>query len=129
MQSTLAKISTFAVILTLFIFTFTILGMELFANTIRFNFDNEPVNAFKEADETISGIRSTPDSNFDTFLNAFITVFIVIANDGWSTIYLDYSRVLGNNISTLFFVGLVILGQWILFNLFLAILLKEFDDK
>jgi hypothetical protein len=53
----------------------------------------------------------------------------VIANDGWSSIYFDHYRVLGGGISTLFFIGLVVLGQWILFNLFLAILLKEFDDR
>jgi hypothetical protein len=35
--------------------------------------------------------------------------------------------VLGGGVSV-FFIGLVILGQWILFNLFLAILLKEFDE-
>jgi hypothetical protein len=103
--------------------------MELLANTIRYNYDNEPVNAFIEANDNISGIRSTPDSNFDTFLNAFITVFIVIANDGWTTIYFDYARVVGRDKASAFFILLVILGQWILFNLFLAILLKEFDDK
>jgi len=111
MQSTLAKISSFAVILSLFIFTFTILGMELFANTIRFDFDNNPIEFYdNDNPEKVSSIRSVPDSNFDTFLNAFISVFIVIANDGWSTIYFDYSRVVGNQKSTLFFIGLVVLG-------------------
>ena len=110
MSSTLVKISSFSVILSLFIFTFTILGMEIFANTVRFNYDNEPIDHFIPADDSISSIRSVPDSNFDNFLNAFITVFIVIANDGWSTIYFDYSRYSGMNKSGVFFIGLVILG-------------------
>jgi hypothetical protein len=53
----------------------------------------------------------------------------VIANDGWTPIYFDHYRAAGAVRSTIFFLGLLVLGQWILFNLFLAILLKEFDDR
>jgi len=71
---------------------------------------------------------SIPDNNFDNFLNATLSIFIVIANDQWSEIYQDHYRVKGGVTISLFFIGLVVLGQWILFNLFLAILLKEFED-
>jgi len=37
---TLTKVSSFTILLALFIFMFAILGMELFANDARFDFDN-----------------------------------------------------------------------------------------
>jgi voltage-dependent calcium channel L type alpha-1D len=76
-----------------------------------------------------STLTDIPDNNFDNFFNATISIFIVIANDQWTNIYMDHNRALGGGISTLFFIFLVVLGQWILFNLFLAILLKEFEDS
>jgi len=79
--------------------------------------------------DNISKAFSVPVSNFDNFVDALLTVFIVFANDGWTTIYFDYYRAIGAPKATLFFVILVILGQMILFNLFLAILLKEFDER
>ena len=36
-----------------------------------------------------------PTSNFNNFQNAFISVFIVFANDGWSTIYFNHYRTVG----------------------------------
>ena len=69
-----------------------------------------------------------PDQNFDNFFNATVSVFILIANDGWTPIYFDHYRAVGGVLATAYFLGTVIIGQWILFNLFLAILLKEFDD-
>ena len=129
-SNTISKISSFSVLLLLFIFMYAIMGMEFFANKIRFNFENQKVKYFAPIDpHTMSKVSSIPDSNFDNFINAFLSVFIVLANDGWSTIYFNHYRVLGAVSSTFFFVSLVLIGQMILFNLFLAILLKEFDEK
>jgi hypothetical protein len=61
-------------------------------------------------------------------LSSTASVFIVLAGDGWTAIFFDHYRVVGSVTSTFFFVSLIILGQLILFNLFLSILLKEFDD-
>ena len=129
-SNTISKISSFSVLLLLFIFMYAIMGMEFFANRIRFDFDNKSVKYFApENPQTLSKVSSIPDSNFDNFFNAFLSVFIVLANDGWSTIYFNHYRVVGPLSSTFFFVSLVLIGQMILFNLFLAILLKEFDEK
>jgi len=53
----------------------------------------------------------------------------VLANDGWTKIYFDFYRTSGPIKSSLFFISLLILGQMILFNLLLSILLKEFDES
>lgn len=44
--STMTKISSFAVILFLFIFIFAMMGMEFFAQKVRFDFSQEPIGYF-----------------------------------------------------------------------------------
>ena len=77
--------------------------MELFAYRVKF--DNEDkVVPFDDK----KGIY--PDSTFNTFLEAIISVFIVLANDGWSTVYITHYRATGWLKSTIFFVSLLIIG-------------------
>ncbi len=92
--------------------------MELFAYKVRFNEQHEVDMQNGEA----------PDSTFDNFLYAFLSVFIVLANDGWSTIYIDHYLATSGVVASFFFVSLLIFGQYILLNLFLAILLQNFDE-
>jgi hypothetical protein len=93
--------------------------MELFAYKIKFDANGLP---------TDSEDGNYPDSTFNTFLEAFVSVFIILANDGWSTIYINHYRAAGWMKSTFFFVTLLIIGQYILLNLFLAILIRNFDE-
>lgn len=51
-----------------------------------------------------------PDSNFNQFLEAFTTVFIILTNDGWSSIYYSYYRAVSPGISTVYFISLIIFG-------------------
>ena len=82
---TLKDISTFSILLFLFIFTYTILGMETFADKVKL-----------DADGNIDMVNGkSPEYSFDFFLDAFATVFIVLANDYWSTIFFTYYRVVG----------------------------------
>ena len=75
-----------------------------------------------------------PDSTFNTFWESIVSVFIVLANDGWSTIYFDHARIYREEgqsviLPMIYFISLIIIGQNILFQLFLAILLQEFDER
>jgi hypothetical protein len=109
-------ISNFSVLLFIFMFIYSLLGMELFAYNVKF-----------DENGNVSDLGQYPDSTFNTFLEAFISVFIILANDGWSTIYINHYRATGIK-STFFFVSLIIIGQYILLNLFLAILIRNFDE-
>ena len=117
--NTMKKISAFSVLLLIFIFSFAILGMELFAATLSFDKDGVPlIDDYSNGLENMIGTK--PDSTFNTFLDATISVFIVLANDGWSTIYFDHARVFrhkGQSIAlpTIYFISLIIIGQNILF--------------
>ena len=128
MSNTLSKIGSFALILFVFIFIYAVMGVEAFGHKLRYDYDNNPVKYFSYDRAVTSDKFSLPQNHFDSVFDAFISVYIVLANDGWTTIYFDCYRAVGPYISSLFFLSLVVLGQQILFNLFLSILLKEFDD-
>jgi Ion transport protein len=65
--------------------------------------------------------------NFDTFPNALQAVFVIIVGDDWNSTMSDYVRAT-SYATILFFVFLTIFGNIVLMNLFLAILLREFDN-
>jgi hypothetical protein len=62
---TLIDISSFTLVLFLVMFIYTIVGMELFANEVKFT--NDTV-------DLVNG--SSLSYNFDSFLQAFTTIFI-----------------------------------------------------
>lgn len=94
-------IATFSVLLFLFIFTFTLLGLEMFAHRAKLDFKKDLVDLEN---------GQSPLFNFDNFLNSFTTVFVVLTNDAMSEIYYNHYRTVGAFSSTIFFVLLVIIG-------------------
>jgi hypothetical protein len=88
---------------------YTILGMEMFSNTLRFDRDGTSIPPFGEHENT-SSVIDIPNWNFNNFLTATLTVFVVLANDGWSVIYFDHYRVTGGFISSIYFLSLIIIG-------------------
>lgn len=61
----LKDIANFSVLLSLFLFTFTLLGLELFANKAKFNEEGYV--------DLERGVSTRP--NFDNFFKAFVTIF------------------------------------------------------
>ena len=117
MGETLKDVSIFSILLYLFVFTYTLIGMELFAFKAKYD---EKGNLNLET-------GTTPQANFDTFLSASTTVFILLTGDNWSGIFYNYYRPKGV-VSIIYFISFIIIGQKILLNLFLAILLQNFDE-
>jgi hypothetical protein len=93
--------------------------MELFAYRVKFNDDNYL---------DLGPDGKYPDSTFNTFLESFLSVFIVLANDGWTEIYFNHYRSTDPVASTLYFITLLVIGQFILLNLFIAILIENFEQ-
>jgi hypothetical protein len=114
MGKTMYDISSFTVVLFLFMFIYSILGMELFAEKAKFN-PNGSINT--------DGTGQSVNQNFDSFLWSFTTVFVLLTEDGWGGIYLNYHRAVSGWKSNLYFLSLFIIGPRILLNIFLAILL------
>ena len=109
-SQSLSKFFYLFLLLLLFIVIFSLIGVELFKN--RFNF-NEGI----------------PRSNFDGFQNAFLSIWQVLTMDNWTEIYHNAMRTSLGKFSVFYFIVWIILGNFILLNLFLAILLDSFTES
>ncbi len=92
--------------------------MELFSNQVRFNEKNEL--------DLENGV--SPRINFDNFGNSLSTIFIILTGENWDAVMYNMTRAKGK-VAIFYFVTFVIIGQLVLLNLFLAILLKNFDES
>ena len=112
----LVDISAFSILLFLFMFTYNLLGMEFFAYRVAYN----------DADQLDLENGEFPRTNFNTFLEGITTIFITLTGDSWNLIMYRHIRQ-NYAVGLLYFVSLVIFGRFLMLNLFLAILLKNFD--
>ena len=70
---------------------------------------------------------TSPRPNFDDFPQAFVTIFLLLIGDNWNN-YMYVNVIALGSSSCLFFVAVQIFGKYVLLNLFLAILLENFED-
>ncbi|XP_048506529.1 voltage-dependent calcium channel type A subunit alpha-1 isoform X26 [Athalia rosae] len=93
-------------LLFLFILIFALLGMQLFGG--QFNFDEE-----------------TPATNFNTFPIALLTVFQILTGEDWNEVMYHGINSQGGHkkgmMYSLYFIILVLFGNYTLLNVFLAI--------
>ena len=108
----------------IFMFIYTLLGMEIYATNVRF-YDDDIQAAIQDPD--YDGPFTTPRANFDFFLYALVVIFIVFIGEDWNSSMYDGYRAGGPG-AYLYFISLFIIGNLILLNLFLAILLKNFEE-
>ena len=126
-EQALNSFGPLAVVLILFIYVAALLGMQLFGgrvprspddpNYVRANFDKllMPGNLVQGE---VSGGQG---------YGALFTVFQILTLEGWSNIM--YTCLAGTSgIGAIYFFAVIILGQFIILNLFLTILLSGFAD-
>ncbi|CAM9454155.1 unnamed protein product, partial [Laminaria digitata] len=104
-------------LMLLMCFVFTVLGMQLFGAVL-----NPDLEAYAENTYAFK-------TRFDTFFWSFVQqVFTVIAGDSWNTIMY---RTMENtsSVSAVFFVALIVLGESVLLNLVLAVVLEGASDQ
>jgi voltage-dependent calcium channel L type alpha-1D len=121
MISTLHEVGNFAVLFMLFVYIYALIGMQTFAGQFRFDEYGFPVARDQPA-------AYVPRANFDTLLWSAVTVFQILTGENWNVVMMDGWRASGWS-SVLYFVSLVVLGNFIVLNLFLAILLGNFDES
>ncbi|XP_066587016.1 voltage-dependent calcium channel type A subunit alpha-1 isoform X8 [Prorops nasuta] len=104
--SSMRSIISLLFLLFLFILIFALLGMQLFGG--QFNFDN-----------------GTPPTNFNTFPIALLTVFQILTGEDWNEVMYQGIESQGGHrkgmIYSLYFIILVLFGNYTLLNVFLAI--------
>ena len=99
---TLADSGNFVLLLILFMFIYSLIGMQLFAKKMAFSRDDgsqvkwEPYKyAFDHPDWSLQRPYDTPRSNFDDFGNAVVTVFQCLSGEDWNTVMYDGIRASG----------------------------------
>ena len=113
---TLAAIANFTILLGLFIYVYSLLGMQFFSGKIKF-----------DENDMYSENGESPWGNFDTILNAIISIFCILVGENWNAFMYDAIRSVGW-LSSVYFISLVVFGNIVMLNLFLAILLGNFDE-
>ncbi|XP_065657245.1 probable voltage-dependent N-type calcium channel subunit alpha-1B isoform X4 [Hydra vulgaris] len=72
-----------------------------------------------------------PRTNFDDFFNSMLTVFQIMMGDGWNNVMYDAIKANGGAekplalLSSLYFIVVTIVGNYVLINIFLAIALDN----
>ncbi|XP_016896109.1 voltage-dependent T-type calcium channel subunit alpha-1H [Cynoglossus semilaevis] len=114
LMKTMDNVATFCMLLMLFIFTFSILGMHLFGCKFSVQMKNG---------DTI------PDrKNFDSLLWAIVTVFQILTQEDWNVVL--YNGMASTSPwAALYFVALMTFGNYVLFNLLVAILVEGFQAE
>ena len=140
--ASLKEIANFSLLLGLFMFIFALLGMELFAKIAINDEEGELVLGREAVQELYTSGRPymIQRENFDNAGYALATIFMVIVGEDWNWTMYYWTRAYSfyddpeNPSSTaywtsvLYFIILMIMGNIILFSLFTAILLKNFEE-
>jgi len=73
-------------------------------------------------------IGLVPRSNFDSFPNSVIATFQILTLANWNTVWYSCTTN-GNIVPFLYFFGVIIIGNYVLFNLFAAIIIHGFAQQ
>jgi len=66
------------------------------------------------------------DENYQSFFSSFYITFQLLTIENWNSVLFNLSQF--NRLSVLYLVSLIFIGNYILFNLFISILLNSFDS-
>ncbi|KAK3250718.1 Caveolin-2 [Cymbomonas tetramitiformis] len=87
-----------------------------------------PVEQTEKTDYLVRvGPSDVPRHNFDNIFWSFITIFQILTGENWNEVMYDAIRSVGTAAS-LYFILLNVLGNYVVLNLFLAILLDNFGS-
>ena len=113
----------YCILLFFFILIFAIAGRELFANSVYIIKEKDEYNMFYLE-------KKSPRENFDSVLNSLVTVFIFFIGDNWPEIMYEYSKLYLTR-SEIYFIGTNVIGNIMSLNLFLSILMSNYetDDR
>ncbi|XP_053550714.1 voltage-dependent T-type calcium channel subunit alpha-1H [Bombina bombina] len=114
LMKTMDNVATFCMLLMLFIFIFSILGMHLFG--------------CKFTIKTDTGDTITDRKNFDSLLWAIVTVFQILTQEDWNVVLYN-GMASTSSWAALYFVALMTFGNYVLFNLLVAILVEGFQAE
>eukprot|EP00618_Florenciella_parvula_P016960 CAMPEP_0119537720 /NCGR_PEP_ID=MMETSP1344-20130328/50317_1 /TAXON_ID=236787 /ORGANISM="Florenciella parvula, Strain CCMP2471" /LENGTH=1925 /DNA_ID=CAMNT_0007580327 /DNA_START=292 /DNA_END=6069 /DNA_ORIENTATION=+ len=149
MYETFIDVGAFFILVIMFMFIFALLGMQMFANRMRFHPEYEwRLNIMPEQEAlNLTGYywnsteirlgESRPRHHFDTFGFAFTTVFGILSGENWNGVMYDGWRAMGPRsgggdkfawASTAYFILLIIVGAFVVLNLCVVLLLNNLQE-
>lgn len=66
--------------------------------------------------------------NYDDFLSAMLSVFLLLTNEAWNTIAYNFMHDMDSVYPAIYFVIVIIFENFILLKLFIAILINNFHE-
>ena len=100
-----------SLIVLLYLFIAALVGMQLFGASM----------------EDVATSDNPVRTNFSTFFRSFIAVFTVLTRDEWVRTMLNAAAAT-SPAAVLYFIALVLIGDYLILNLFLAILIGAFEE-
>lgn len=98
-----------ALILLLFVFIFSLIGMQIFGGQLEYT-------------------DRLPRQNFDSIGSSFLLLFQLLTMENWTDIVeILYASKVSKSVTLIYFFVWIIIGNFVMFNLFLALLLSGFD--
>ena len=106
----LIDVRDFSILIGTYVTTTSLISMELYAYRVRYNVaDDSPFRGGDGIGQTYS-----PRLNFDTFLDSFVSNFIILSVDNWNEVMHQTYRCTGSVFTVLYFCFLVFFGALIL---------------
>ncbi|KAK7113083.1 hypothetical protein V1264_012439 [Littorina saxatilis] len=127
MLRTMDNVATFFALLVLFMFIFSILGMSVFGGRFCARPDGTHCTC-EECRNGTHGCVSADRANFDSLLWSLVTVFQVLTQEDWNTVLYNGMHHT-SNWASLYFIALMTFGNYVLFNLLVAILVEGFSTE
>ena len=124
--NTFISLGAYMLLFLIFLVIYAIVGVQFFANTFHFDAQGNVITSFGS-----SAWRNAPEIsryNYDDFTTAFATTFQIVSTENWNVVANNTWRVYGPW-AVLFPFSIIVLGTYILMNLFLAILLNNFETR
>nr|QDD67334.1 ion channel protein [Tetranychus cinnabarinus] len=126
MLRTLDNVAVFFALLVLFIFIFSCLGMHLFGGKFCSKLDGSPCSCRDILNKNLTCICDR--KRFDNFLWALVTVFQILTQEDWNVVLFNGME-RTTHWAALYFVVLMTFGNYVLFNLLVAILVEGFSQE
>lgn len=130
MLRTMDNVAVFFSLLILFIFIFSILGMYLFGG----KFCKYKIDENKERECTCPEIINKDPNcecdrkHFNNILWSTVTVFQILTQEDWNVVLFNGMEKT-SHWAALYFVALMTFGNYVLFNLLVAILVEGFSSE
>lgn len=104
-------------LLILFVFIYALIGVQIYQGKFDFGPDED-----------------LPAGHYETFDIAFVTTFQVLTMENWQTVMYDSMRsargsVFLKTLTVIYYISWIFIGNFILLNLFLAILIDSFTNE